>query len=281
LLGDFMSSLQALAPLTMHGNYVIPRDDSATVTDTINSVFGAKLSVAYHTGVSLLMLRRHKDAAKVLGGICATMMRGFKTGQLRKLPGSDQFSKQFERMLSLLALLQHICPMEGVLEESVARAIREKHSARLEAASSYEEWFQSPKFVSTDPMVTIHRHQVQLFLREMESIAVNRNLRSYLKLYTSLAVDKLAKFHDKEKEEEILPTLLSYKVRTRQLEREEGDGYDQGKWKDALDIHYYIVKDMVFVDEAAKQRRFENFFYNRIEQNNDILKTVLAIDTSM
>mmetsp|Transcript_10154 Transcript_10154/g.20971 ORF Transcript_10154/g.20971 Transcript_10154/m.20971 type:complete len:513 (-) Transcript_10154:79-1617(-) len=277
LLGDFMSSLQALAPLCVHSSYLIPKDESASVTDTIDGVFPAKLSIAYHTGVSLLMLRRYKDAAKVLGDICATMMRGFKTGQLRKLPGSDQFNKQFERMLSILALLQYICPMEGVLDESVVRSIRDKHGARLEAASTYEDWFQSPKFVSTDPKVAVHRQLVQLFHKEMEHTSANQNLRSYLKLYSSLAVDKLAKFHDMDKMEDILPLLLSHKVRTRQLEREEGDAYHEGTAKDSLDIHYYIVKDMITIDEGEKQRRFENFFFDRIEQNDDILRSLTSV----
>ena len=281
LLGDFQSSLQALAPLSVHAAYVIPKDDNLCVSDTLNSVFAAKLSIAYHAGVSLLMLRRHKDAIKVLGDICTTMMRGFKTGQLRNLPGSDQFNKQYERMLSLVALLQHICPTEGILDESIARMIRDKHLARLEAASSYDEWFQSPKFVTTDKAVQVHRQQVQLFLRELEKSSGNRSLRSYLKLYTNLPVEKLAKFQDKEKVEDVLPVLLSYKVNSHQLERGEGDSLDQGSWKDALDIHYYIDTDVIHVDETEKQRRFENYFYNRIEQNEDIRRTVLNIDTKI
>lgn len=283
LLGDFMASLQALAPLSVYADYVISREEQKmTVTDTVNSVFAAKLSLAYHTGVSLLMLRRHKDAVKVLGDICATMMRGFKTGQLRKLPGSDQFNKQFERMLSLLALLQHVCPTQGILEDMVVRSIREKHGVRLEAASSFEEWFQSPKFVSTDSKVSSsHRQMVQLFAKEMEPTNANGNLRSYLKLYSSVSVAKLAKFHDLPNPSSVLPLLLSFKLRNRQLERGNDDAYHQGTWKDSLDIHYYIVRDIVHVDEAEKQRRFENFFYSRIEQNNEILRTVLSIDTKI
>ena len=342
LLGDFTSSLQALAPLTVHANYVIPKDNSPTVTDIVNSVFAAKLNLAYHTGVSLLMLRRYKDAFKVLGDICSTMMRGFKTGQLRKLPGSDQFNKQFERMLSILALIQFICPMimeqppGSLLDDAVVRAMREKHGARLEAASSYEEWFQSPKFVTTDTQVAFHRHIVQQFLREMEPININRTLRSYLQLYTSLPVHKMAKFYtdnktttttstlssnnnqdvdndNKSTTEDILPLLLAYKLRHRQLEQtaqppnkdpskqqeEEtttttrasdpnnnnnnalvATGFEHGEWKDALNLHFYIVKDVIHVDEEKKQRRFEKYFFNRIEQNLDLLQSVRAIDTT-
>ena len=126
-----------------------------------------------------------------------------------------------------------------------------------------------------------------------------RKLRSYLKLYTSLPVEKLAKFHDLEAKD-VLPLLLSYKVRMRQLERGaigEGDendknstagastsspSYADGLYKTALDIHYYVTADnVVHMDEAEKQRRFENFFVAQIIQSNEICRDVQAIDTTV
>ena len=277
LMGDYVQSLQALIPLTVHGDFVIEKDDNSTVTDVLNSVFGARLSVAYHAGVSLLMLRRHKDAIKTIGDMCTFMQRGFKTGQLRKLPGLDQFNKQYDRMLSLLAILNHICPTQGILDDQLVRLIREKHGARLESASSFEEWFQSPKFVSVDPNHNLARQQVQLYAQEMEPAIANLQLRSYLKLYTSLPVEKLAKFYD-ESVESFLPRLLSYKLRTRQFERGPEDSFMQGSWKGCLDIHYYVMGNEVNIDEAEKQRRFENYFVKQITQASEVCKDAAAID---
>ena len=278
LLGDYVESLKALSPLTKHAEFVIEKEDNPTVTDVLNSVLGARISVAYHAGVSLLMLRRHKDAIKTIGDMCTVMQRGFKTGQLRKLPGMDQFNKQYDRMLALLAILQHVCPTQGILDDNLARVIREKHGSRLEAASSYEDWFQSPKFVSVDPNVPVFRQQVQHFLQEMDPAMSNLQLRSYLKLYTSLPVEKLAKFHDKSVED-FLPHLLSFKLRTRQMERAPGDeSYLEGSWKIALDIHYYMTGSMVHIDEAEKQRRFENYFVAQIAQVGEVCKDARAMN---
>jgi translation initiation factor 3 subunit L len=280
LLGDYTSSLQALSPLTIHGEYVIPKDEGSTVTSVLHSVFPARISVVYHAGVSFLMLRRYKDAVKILADLCAYMQRGFKSGQLRKLPGSDQFNKQYERMLSLLAILNHICPTNGWMEDSVARVVREKHSAKLEAASSMEEWFQSPKFISTDPSFGLYRQQVQIFLQEMSTQPAGHKLRTYLKLYTSLPVEKLAKFHDMWVPD-FLPLLLAYKLRMRQVERGEGDSYIGGTQRSALDIHYYLNGALVHVDEAEKTRQFENYFVAQIAQNIEIRRDALAIDTKV
>ena len=118
------------------------------------------------------------------------------------------------------------------------------------------------------------------FLQEMDPAAANLQLRSYLKLYTQLPVEKLAKFHDKSVEE-FLPRILSYKLRTRQMERSgssSNESYLEGSWKVALDIHYYMTGSNVHIDEAEKQRRFENYFVAQIAQASEVCKDAVAID---
>ena len=310
LLGDYTACLQALTPLSTNGTYRIPKeleipvgevedDDDvsrmATVRQVLTSVMGARISVAYHAGVSLLLLRRYKDAIQTLAAMCTALQRGFKTGQWRNKQQQQQqqgasegfqYMKQYERMLSLLAVLTHICPSDGLMEESLAKAIREKHGSKLQAATSYEEWFQSPKFITVDCTLqgSVYRQQAQRFMQEMAPAAAGRTLRSYLKLYTSLPVDKLAKFHDCDDVNDFLPLLLSYKLRMRQLERVDGTSLsfeDHLVHKSALDIHYYVEGDAVHVDEAERPRRFENYFVAQITQGNDIRKDALNIDTKV
>lgn len=267
LLGDYTSSLKALGMIIKNEN--TPTDAENTWGSCLQSVFTARLSLAYHAGVSFLMLRRYKDAMKTLGDICAFMQRGFKTGQLRRL---EQYNKQYDRMLALLAILQHICPAP-VLEDAVARAVREKYGTKLES-SRLEDFFMAPKFISLDTSLSAQQHQLSIFVSEMKPQPAGRNLRSFLKLYTRLPVQKLANFHDMSVDE-FLPLLLSYKSRMRQKELPDGE------YKMALDIHYYLVGDEVHVDEAEKQRRFENYFIGQIAQNGDIRKDAVAIDTKV
>lgn len=281
LLGDYMGSLQALSPLIEHGSLKIPKDEGALVEQVWHGVYGARLSVAYHAGVSFLMLRRYRDAIGAMADLAAEMQRGFRSGLLRRVPGSEQFSKQYERMLGLLAILTQVCPSSSqLMEESLLRVIREKYGARMEASSSWEEFFMSPKFISTDPNHGVYRQQVQLFLKEMKNGARSRTLRSYLRLYTSLPVDKLASFHD-QSPSDFLPLLCGYKMWMRQREREEGSDYAGGALKTALDIHYYVDGSTVFVDEAEKPRRFEHYFASGIAQNAEISKQAAAIDTAV
>jgi len=341
LLGDYSASLNAYSKLK--SLYNLPNDSE----EIVNSVFAAKLSFAYHAGISYLMLRRYKDSTKILGDICATMQRGFKTGQLRKLPGSDQFLKLFDRMIALLAILTHICPTSFKLEDPLNRIIRDKHSSQLTKIEAGEEgyeeifMFSCPKFISpsvpdyasvmmnnnqtsepgstttgnnsttntgTSTSTTNHagqdayRLQINQFMLEMSQQQSIRKLRSYMKLYTSIGVSKLAGFNDTA-EEEFLARLVCCKHKMMQLEvtndtaATDGSSNSNGtemeepvvvaaalqddKLSAALDIHYHIVGDMVHVDEAEKQRRFENYFMKGIQTNSEIIKDVESIETKV
>ena len=291
LLGDFSACLQALEPLDTHANYTIPKtmeDDSnkqQTVAETLASVFGARVSIAYHAGVSLLVLRRYKDALSTLAPLCATLQRGFQTGQV-----TEQYSKQYDRMLALVALLTHLVPgSTSQLEDSVVRAIREKHGSKLQAATSYEEWFQAPKFIAatlpptsnTPGTMVYYRQQVlKEFLQETK--AHGRDLHSYLSLYATLPLHKLAHLHDSDTVDDFLPLLLQYKLRMRQLERPQDTSSDAAaSFQTALDIQYYVVDDMVHVDEAEKPRRLEHYFVDQMEQDYEIRQKAIRIDTKV
>jgi translation initiation factor 3 subunit L len=200
-------------------------------------------------------------------------------------------------MLGLLAIVTHICPPTGLVEDVVLRTVREKYGPQLSKVDAGEDGYESlfvnccPKFVSpampdfTQPFTDSHdafKFQVKLFMKEMTSQQAYRKLRSYLKLYTSIEVSKLAKFNDSD-EEHFVPLLLSFKSKMRQLENPnlEETSALEGDIGSALDIHYYVVENVVHVDEAEKQRRFENYFMAQINQNVEIMKDVEAINTAV
>lgn len=278
LLGDYTASLQALDVINTIGDRIVPKDDKPTASQVLSSVVAAKVSLAYHAGISYLQLRRYTDAGVLLADCAGSLQRGFKSGSLRQQSGSDQFNKLYDRILSLLAILQQICPGFATTEESVIRAARDKHGNKIEAASSYDEWFQAPKFIVADPSAgLIHSQQISIFTEEMNQCNAGKTLRSYMKLYTSMTVDKLAHFHDLGVDD-FVPLLLAYKLRMQQVERTSGS-YLNGELKSAMDIHYYVDgENTVRVDKPASERRFETYFAAQIAQCAEIQKSAAAID---
>ena len=57
-------------------------------------------------------------------------------------------------MIALLAVLTHVCPSEGVVDESVLRSVRDRHRSALSKIEAGEEGYEDlfifacPKFVS-------------------------------------------------------------------------------------------------------------------------------------
>lgn len=87
LLGDYRASIAALDVIYNPNAELIAvgggsgggdGENMKSPEELVNSVFPARLSLTYHAGVSYLMLRRYKDSASILGGICLFMQRGFK-----------------------------------------------------------------------------------------------------------------------------------------------------------------------------------------------------------
>ena len=302
LLGDYASSLSALDSLSSSQTIAPPKNDEEgtplLAADIVQSVFAAQLSMSYHAGVSFLLLRRYRDAAQTLGSICSTLSRGFKAGTFKSIAGHEQFYKLYERMIALLGIVTHACPAQGLVEDSIARIVRDKHGSQLSKIEAGEEGYEDlfifacPKFISpsvppyelvmegasgsvTSPMGDAYKLQVQHFMNEMASQQTMRKLRSYMKLYTSIEVEKLGRL---VLEDEVLPLLISYKHKMRQIEKGE-DGAD--KIGTVMDIHYHIKDDVVHVDEAEKQHRFENYFMSQISQSNDIIQDVEAISVKI
>jgi len=294
LLTDYSASLAALAPvLENSSNKVIKNDqETKTFTQVIHGVFPARLSLTYHAGISFLMLRRYKDASTIVGDLCTYMQRGFKTGQLRQMPNVDQLYKNYDRMIALLAICTHICPQTNLVEESISKTIREKHGAQMSKEAFTELFvFCAPKFVSpaipdfvnSGYIDNAYKQQIYLLEQELKDQSNFRTLRSYLKLYTSIPTSKLIKFGNKEH------TLPSLKLKMRQWESSATDipSLKDASLKSALDIHFYAEKveesqdEIVHVDEAAKQRRYENYFFGQATQTYDIRKNANGIDTTL
>jgi len=102
----------------------------------------------------------------------------------------------------------------------------------------------------------------------MEKQRSLKNLHSYMKLYTSIGVEKLASFNDCSEVSECVSQLLSLKH--KMLQREGTDNSVHS----ALDIHYFGESENIYIDEAQTEKRFEGFFLSRISHSRDIQKAI-------
>jgi len=196
----------------------------------------------YHTGVAYLMLRQFSHAVNTFSDIILHVNRVFKHVQRSQI--SAQLSKTIEKLIVFAALASLLCPgvrLEDQVKELVDKGpthapgtFRSNDSAENKVWTeklrrindgdiiAYTELFENnrPKFIypaipdysnlTIDYNMDAFDTQVNVFMTEVLQCLNVLKIRSYLKLYTSIDISKLARFNELS-EDALVAQLLSYK----------------------------------------------------------------------
>jgi len=278
LLGDYGAAVDAL--------------DSVDVFDESSEfckIFSCRLNVLYHLGYSLMMLRRYRDALRTFDSILAHLARLQKHGGFARFPAADQVQKAYDRMLALFAIALALAPGYAV-DDGVASAIKDKYgdkAALMERGDgpTFDNLltYASPKFVvpsipdygaPTNCSHDAYKQQIRLFNEEVAAQASLTQIRSYLKLYTSIGLDKLARFN------EVSPHIfraqlvgIKAKLRATTQRNRIGASAPEPGGDDAA-IHFYVKGDMIHVDEPTKSTRHDDYFAAQMKKYEDYITTV-------
>lgn len=155
-------------------------------------------------------------------------------------------------MYALIAICVAFQPTR--LDDTIHTALREKYGDQLlklqrggpESLPIFEELFRAacPKFISPvcpdfdNPEANIDpiEHHLSIFMDEVKTNMFNPTVKSYLRLYTTMDLNKLAGFLDVE-DEELRSWLLVTKQRTKQLRWTE-KGLLDGELVNVSDLDY-------------------------------------------
>jgi len=165
-----------------------------------------------------------------------------------------QVTKKNDQMYALIAICVALCPTR--LDDTIHASLREKYGEQFtkmqrggsDALQIYEHLFMSacPKFISPIPPdfdnpennVDPSKHHLQIFMADVRNSMLAPTLKSYLKLYTTMDLKKLAAFI--EVDPEVLRTqLLVYKQRSRQTRWIEG-GLLEGETINTSDLDFAL-----------------------------------------
>jgi translation initiation factor 3 subunit L len=184
-----------------------------------------------------MMLRRYADATKAFANILLFISR---TKQLQHRSSVyDQLQKKADQMYALLTICIALTPTR--LDDSIHSVLREKHGEQLSKLTKgsnkgelddkiLEELFlfACPKFINPIPpeweqadlIADPTQHHLFVFKQLVKSEGVVGTLRSYLKLYKSIEIGKLAGFLSVEKDA-LRELLLVFKLKARQVRWED------------------------------------------------------------
>ncbi len=222
LLGDFSLALKTLDDIELNKKAMFAR------------VMAAHFTTYYYVGFSYMMMRRYADAIRMFSHILVYVSR---TKNFQKNASFDSMAKQNDQMYALIAICVAFQPTR--LDDTIHTALREKYGEQFlrmqrggpESLPLFEELFRAacPKFIAPTPPDFDNRdlnidpleHHLAIFMDEVRTNMWSPTVKSYLKLYTTMDLKKLAGFLETDPEQ-LRGWLLVNKQRSRQMRWSEG-----------------------------------------------------------
>lgn len=237
LLGDFSLAVKTLDDIELNKKAMFAR------------VMAAHFDTYYYVAFSYMMMRRYADAIRMFSHILVYVSR---TKNFQKNAQYDTITKKTEQMYALIAICVAFQPTR--LDDTIHSALREKYGEDLnrmqrggpESLQLFENLFKNacPRFIAPtppdfdNPSVNVDPidHHLRIFMDEVRNNMWSPTVKSYLKLYTTMDLKKLAGFLDVSPEQ-LRNWLLVNKQRSRQVRWSEG-GLLEGEVVNSSDLDY-------------------------------------------
>jgi len=282
LLADYRLALQVVAGIDLNRKGPAPHGLYTRVTLCHITVF-------YYVGWAYLMLRRYTDAIKTFSNILFYIART-KQYHTRSYQ-YEQILKKNEQMYALLAVAASLAPQQA-LDENLVSTLRDKYGdrmARMQAHAvdmgAYEELFAfaCPKFISPAPppydaLPATYNHQeayrlqLRLFLAEVEAQKRLPTIRSYLKLYTTIGIPKLAALAEAD-EPTFREHLQCLKHKSHALTCLGGAPLS-GTWMSTAEVDFYVEGEVAHVADTSLVRKHSDYFLKQINKLEEIISTL-------
>jgi len=278
LLGDYYQALKVMENIDFNKKTMYSRVPQCQIT------------TYYYVGFAYMMMRRYQDAIRTLSHILLYIQRTKSMFQ-SKTYLYDQINKQNEQMHTLLAICLVLHPM--CIDESVESQLREQYIDKMLKMQKGDQnefetcfSFACPKFLSPVPpnyetaAPNIHLEpflqQLAVFQGEVAQQQLLPTIRSYLKLYTTLPISKLAGFMDMDVE--ILRThLMCFKHKMKNVVWSKGVSGLDGDFQSSSEVDFYIDKDMIHIADTKVARRYGDFFIRQIHKFEELNRSLKLV----
>merc|ERR1712107_732777 len=112
--------------------------------------------------------------------------------------------------------------------------------------------------------------QLKVFMEEVQQQLMLPTIRSYLKLYTTMPLDKMAGFMEMPVEE-FRNHLLAFKHKMKNVVWTKGTSGLEGEFKSGSEVDFYIADNMV-------APRYGDYFIRQIHKFDDLNRGLQKIN---
>lgn len=279
LLGDHAASLATIASLRLD------RADA----QLFSALPICHFNVHYHVGVSNMMLQRFHDALDAFSEAVLFVLRILKPGAGATLrPGVPAaLQRMLDKALTLAAILLVVTPSypaEDALREAAEAKLGDKMRRLREGDREVaSEMFEAacPKFISAvvpDYAAPAAAAGSAVFAQQSAAIVAEvlqhvpfLKLRSFLSMYASVDLSKLARFMDLS-EADLSALLQSFQTKMQQQITSNGKNNRAGN-----DFRFHVAQGVLVVDAAPAKvddLAHERFFIAGVKKHQEIIAHV-------
>ncbi len=276
LLGDYGSALETCSLIKLGDR-----------SEPYFELPSCHVNLYYHVGVCQMMLRKYDEAIDTFVEISLHVSRVIRLGNSATLKNGLEvlMKKMLDKMLALTAVCVTLSP--GVrLDDQVRELMESKYMDRIRRMQMgniaiFGDLFECscPKFISSaipdykvqsNLCTEVFQNQVANFSREVQQRVGALKLRSYLRLYASIDLEKLARFSEMSSES-LTSQVLSYKLKVLQEQGPDGVAKNAG-------VHYYVKDGSLVIDSTPghvdRSNAAERFLFTGMRKNAEILRDV-------
>uniref|UniRef100_T1IYX3 Eukaryotic translation initiation factor 3 subunit L n=1 Tax=Strigamia maritima TaxID=126957 RepID=T1IYX3_STRMM len=238
LLGDYYQAIKVLENIELNKKSLYSRVPACQIT------------TYYYVGFAYMMMRRYADAIRTFSNILLYIQRT-KQMYTQRTYQTDQINKQTEQM--------ELSEFENSFSFACPKFLSPVPPAYDAPPANYQK----------EPFML----QLKVFLAEVEQQILLSTIRSYLKLYTTMPMSKLAAFLDM-KEDEFRNHVLCFKHKMKNVVWTKGTSGLEGEFQSGSEVDFYIDKDMIHIADTKVARRYGDFFIRQIHKFEDLCRSI-------
>jgi len=274
LLGDYYQAIKVLENIELNKKSLYSR------------VPGCQITTYYYVGFAYMMMRRYADAIRTFSDVLLYVQRTKQMFQTKSYQ-NDLINKQTDQMYTLLSICLVLHPQR--IDESLQQTLREKpyvekmNKMQRGEMEEFEACFTHacPKFLSPippsfdimsndpDAYKEPQRLQLRVFMEEVSQQRMCPTIRSYLKLYTTMPLDKMAGFMNMPPEI-FRNHLLAFKHKMKNVVWTKGTSGLEGEFQSGSEVDFFIDKNMIHIADTKVARRYGDFFIRQIHKFDEL-----------
>lgn len=283
LLGDYTSSL-----------HIVDSKKILDRSELLYSVPTCHANASYHAGICMLMSRKYASVVDILGDVILQISRQLKPGAAVLRPHMQQsLQKTLDKIMATAAIAVVLNPGQRV-DDQVLEIIDGKWNEKMKRMqfgdlSAFMDVFETncPKFISPaypdftgtiNPCHEAFKGQIAVFANEISRQVSKVKIRSFLRLYSSIEVTKMAALNDSS-EKEFTGKLLAHKCRVGGQNSLVSEGIDPIEVPQS-DIHYYVQRGNLLIESSSgkndRTRASERYFTSGVRKHSELMNSVVS-----